>query len=385
MRVAVHAEQLLQPAPGGTGRYTAALLALLPAEQDCEVVPFVARHRAEDVRAAWASFGLDAAGVPAPVVLALPRPVLYEAWHRLGAPHPAWASSRIAGCDLVHAPSPAVPPRGRRPLVVTVHDAAFEVHPETYPARGLRFHRSGVAAAARRADLVVTVSETAAREVAERTPVPPGRIRVVPNGVDHTVAGPDEVAEVTARHGLDDRPYLLWVGTTEPRKNVGTLVAAVARLADRRGGAPRLVLVGPAGWLDRGLVADADRATLGDRLRLLGRVPERDLRALYAGAALFCFPSRHEGFGLPVLEAMVQGTPVVCADVPALREVTGGAARLVPATDVAAWAGVIADLLGRPEEAAALAAAGTTRAAGFSWSRTVAATRDVYAEVLART
>ena len=131
-------------------------------------------------------------------------------------------------------------------------------------------------------------------------------------------------------------------------------------------------------------VADADRDTLGDHLRPLGRVPEHDLRALYAGAVLFCFPSLHEGFGLPVLEAMVQGTPVACADVPALRELAGGAARLVPPTDAGAWADTIADLLDRPEEAAALAAVGTARAAEFSWSRTAAATLAVYAEALGR-
>lgn len=387
MRVAVHAEQLLQPVPGGTGRYTAALLALLPAQDPGDaVVPFVARHRPGEVAAAWRRAGLEPASAARAVVLPLPRPLLYEAWHRVGAPDPARGSGAVAGCDLVHAPSPAVPPRGRRPLVVTVHDAAFELFPEAYPARGRRFHRMGVAAAARRADLVIAVSAAAAEEIAERTPIPADRLRVVPNGVDHRVAGPAEVADALARHRLADAPYLLWVGTLEPRKNVGALVAAVARLVGQRPDLPhRLVLAGPTGWLEDGLVARADRAVLGDRLRLVGRVPDEDLRALYAGSDLFCLPSRHEGFGLPVLEAMVQGTPVVCADVPGLREVAGGAARLVAPTDVDGWAAAIADLIDRPAEAAALAAAGTARAGEFSWERTVSATRAVYAEALAAT
>jgi glycosyltransferase involved in cell wall biosynthesis len=383
VRIALNVEQLLQPVPGGTGRYVARLAALLPALcAGDEMVPFVAFHRAAQVAAAFERFGLGGPGVAAPVVLPWPRPLLYDVWHMLGVPSPAKHSPSLASCDLLHAPSPAVPPAGGRPLVVTLHDAAFELFPEAYTKRGLRFHRQGVAAAARRADLVITASRAAAAEIAAHTPIPAERLRVIPDGVDHIVASPQEVAEARAKHRLGDVPYVLWVGTLEPRKNVGTLVRAFARLS-RRGAVPhRLVLAGPEGWLTQGQVDDSDRALLGDRLRTVGQVPDWELRALYAGAELFCLPSLHEGFGLTVLEAMVQGTAVVCSDLPALREVASQGAEYVAPADLDAWAVVLGELLGDPSRRQRLAAAGRERAAEFGWEDCARATRAIYVEAL---
>jgi len=263
VRVAVNVEQLLYSSPGGTGRYTSRIVTLLPQLFEGDVVvPFVACHSARQVAAAYRSFGLDTAGVADPARLRIPRPVLYEAWHRLGRPRLDRRPARVAAADLVHAPFPAVPPRGRRPLVVTVHDAAYEVHPEAFPRRGRSFHRRGVEAAARRADLVITVSETAAEEIARFTPIPPERLRVVPNGVDHVIADQSEVASTLARYRLEDRPYVLWVGSLEPRKDVGTLVAAFARLCDEKDAPPhRLVLAGPPGWLGGGAVPFVTQST----------------------------------------------------------------------------------------------------------------------------
>jgi alpha-1,3-rhamnosyl/mannosyltransferase len=175
---------------------------------------------------------------------------------------------------------------------------------------------------------------------------------------------------------------VLWVGSLEPRKNLRTLVSAFARLpADLAD--VRLAVVGPTGWLGADLVDVADEQRLGDRLRWLGRVSDADLRALYTGARIFAFPSLHEGFGLPVLEAMVQATAVVCADIPPLREVSGGAARLVPAEDVDGWAAALAELLTDDGAIDQLVAAGLRRASQFSWESTVRATHDVYLEALA--
>ena len=180
-------------------------------------------------------------------------------------------------------------------------------------------------------------------------------------------------------------------GTLEPRKNVAVLLTAFARLLAARPDLPhRLVLAGSAGWRHEGLLPLREQAVLRerDRLRVLGPIPDDELRAVYAGAVLFAFPSRHEGFGLPVLEAMAQGTPVVCADIPALREVAGGAAVLVPPMDVEAWVTALGDLLEgaahHPSETTQpMAAAGRTRAAGFSWERCIASTHAVYADALA--
>jgi alpha-1,3-rhamnosyl/mannosyltransferase len=245
-----------------------------------------------------------------------------------------------------------------------------------------------LAAAARRADLVITVSRSAAAEIEAHSAISADRLRIVPKGVDHVVATPEETAAARTRLGLDGAPYLLWVGTLEPRKNVTTLVQAFARVVESgEAGDLRLVLAGPSGWLSRDLVPGPVLDRLGGpgpdgRVRLLGQLAEPQLRALYAGATLFVLPSRHEGFGLPVLEAMVQGTPVVCADIAALREVAGDAARFVAPDDVDGWAGALGRLIGDDAARRQLSEAGRTRAAQFSWEQTVRQTRAVYAEAL---
>jgi alpha-1,3-rhamnosyl/mannosyltransferase len=264
-----------------------------------------------------------------------------------------------------------------------VHDVAPLIYPEAFPRRGRWFHRPGIRAAARRADLVITVSRAAAEELAAWTAIPADRVRVVHTGVDATPAQPGEVATTVAGAGLAGAPYVLCVGSDEPRKGVGTLVSAFARLPPAQVDGARLALVGPSGWLERDLVDPSDARRLGDRLRRVGFVPDAELRALYAGALVFAFPSRHEGFGLPVLEAMAQGTPVVCADIPSLREVSGGAARLVAPGDAEAWAAALADVLTDTDARQGLADAGRRRVAAFSWERTVRRTRDVYSEALA--
>jgi len=144
----------------------------------------------------------------------------------------------------------------------------------------------------------------------------------------------------------------------------------------------RLVLAGPLGWRHQGLISDQDRAVLGDRLLVVGPVGDPDLRALYAGASLFAFPSTHEGFGLPVLEAMVQGAPVACSDIEALREVTGGAAVLVPADDPVRWAETVTEVVSDEGRAASLRAAGYERAKEFSWEKMARATHAVYEELV---
>lgn len=376
MRVALNVEQLLYRSPGGVGRYTAQLATLLPAGGGDEVVTFTARHPRAEVTAAMARFGVPG---PPPAILSLPRPVLYEVWHRFG-----WPSVDVGDVDVIHAPSVAVPPRRATPLVVTVHDAAAALFPETFPKRGLHFHRLGIAAAARRADLVITVSQAAAAEIVDHSAIGAERIRVVANGVDPVTLEPEAAAAARSRLGVADRPYVLWVGSLEPRKNVRTLVAAMALLARGLGngvpGRPRLVLAGYPGWLSDNLIDPADRAALGDDLVQLGVLADDDLWALYAGADLLGFPSRHEGFGYPVLEAMTQATPVVCSDIAVLREVGGPAARYVDPTDPAAWAEVIGGLLANRGELRAAGAEGQAWAANFGVAASMAGTRAVYAE-----
>ena len=364
VRVAVNVEQLLHEAPGGIGRYTAELVRLLPG-LGVDVTAFTARHSRADVDRALRAHALD--GVK-PVILPLPAAVLYDAWHVLGVAGPV---RRVAPIDLVHAPSPAVPPTARVPLVVTVHDAAPLVMPAAFTRRGVTFHRQGFAAAARRARLVIAVSEFSADEIATHTPIPRDRIRVVRNGVDLEPATEDGVGAARRAFAIDDRPYVFWAGTFQPRKNVRVLLDAFARLDP--GTVPhRLVLAGPPGWKaddDDSLAAQA----LGDRVRLLGPVGREHL---------FAFPSRHEGFGIPVVESMAQGTAVVCADIPALREVAGDAARFVRPDDVDGWADALRALLIDDAARSRLVAAGTERVGRYSWARCARETAAVYREAL---
>jgi glycosyltransferase involved in cell wall biosynthesis len=384
MRVALNLEQCFQRPPGGIGRYAAELARLLPEtastvdSRNVEVVPFVARHSDRDIEAVWGELGLAVR----PLVLRTPRRVLYELWNRWDRADPAAHnhSTALHDVDVVHAPSVAVPPRGRIPLVVTVHDAAPLLYPETYTRLGRRFHELGFAAANARADAIVAPTAAAADEVAAHTAIARERIRPIHHGVDHTIATEAQVEAVRLVFDLE-APYVLWVGTLEPRKNVSVLVDAFARAVDDADLPHDLVLAGPQGWLSESdAVAQRARA-LGRRVRFTGPLSPDELRALYRGADLFALPSRHEGFGLPALEAMAQGTAVVCSDLPVLREVTGGHARLVPPSDGDGWADALVALLRDDAARTALGEVGRVHSLGFTWARSCAQHVEVYASV----
>ena len=375
MRVAVNAEQLLYHSPGGIGRYTAQILSGMPRMfPEAEMAAFTARHPRRTVNAAMRAAGV----IEQATILGLSRPVLYEGWLRLGRPR----LPESLNADLVHAPSVAVPPHPRVPLVVTVHDVASELFPESFPRRGRRFHGLGLRAAERRADVVLTVSHSAAADIVEHTSIAPDRIRVVHNGIDPMLLDEERRARILRSLGLTNRRYVLWLGSFEPRKGVGTIIAAMAELRRRRSGSDVfLVLAGYEGWLEEGLVDPGDRAALGESLRQIGRVNEEELWALYGGAVLFAFPSRYEGFGLPVVEAMSQGTPVVASDIAAIREVAAGSARLVSPSAPEAWADTIEELLDDDNERKRMSDAGIERSRQLSLDATLRGIRAVYRDL----
>jgi glycosyltransferase involved in cell wall biosynthesis len=179
---------------------------------------------------------------------------------------------------------------------------------------------------------------------------------------------------------LDQRPYALFVGTLEPRKNVPLLLEAFALV--RRQLDVQLLVVGGRGWLDEPIFAAHARSGLGDAVRFLGNLGQDDLAALYSHAGAFVLPSLYEGFGLPVLEAMACGAPVICSNAGPLPEVAGDAAVLLSPLEPAEWAEAIVSVLTDPQVAVALRQKGFERAAAFSWTRTALATRDVYREAL---
>jgi glycosyltransferase involved in cell wall biosynthesis len=365
MRLNLVLEQLLSPVPGGTGRYAAEVGAALAATAPAggSVQGWTAWHR--DVAAARVP------GLPAPRRLPLPFRPLVLAWER-GVP------LRPPAGDVLHAPTLLAPPRGSTPLVVTVHDAVPWTHPETLTPRGVRWHRRMAERVAASADALVVPTHAVARDLA-RVLTLPQRVVVTGAGVGDALAVPADAAERRRRLGVPEGDYLLTVATLEPRKGLDVLLAALA--AGRRE-LPPLVVVGQAGW---GGVQPAQMAAqLGlaaEEVRTLGRVSDADLAAVLQGATVLVAPSRAEGFGLPALEAMAAGVPVVTSDAAALVEVGGGATVVTPVGDVPALADALAEVVGDPGARARMGEAGRLRAADFSWTRVARDLWDLYASV----
>ncbi|GAA4549072.1 glycosyltransferase family 4 protein [Amycolatopsis samaneae] len=340
-RLVVLAEQLLAPVPGGTGRYTAELMLALArtAPPGWTVSSVVARHH--DVEAAVVE------GVEGPRVLRVPPRVLVAAW-QLGL---TW----WPGGDAVHAPTPLAPPRvpAGKTLTVTVHDTVPWTHPETLTSRGVSWHRSMISRAARRATGLVVPTRAVADELAVLIDVAVP-VKVIPHGV-RIPAGEAEVE-------LPER-YVLAVGTIEPRKGIDVLIEAVAGIEG-----VSLVVAGQQGWggVDPVRLAK-DHGLPEDRFRLLGRVSDAELATVLRGAEALAVPSLTEGFGLPLLEAMAAGVPVVHTDVPALAEVAGGAGLMVPRGDVDALTLGLREVLGSARRAAELSTRGKERARAFTW------------------
>jgi glycosyltransferase involved in cell wall biosynthesis len=282
-------------------------------------------------------------------------------------------AARDARVDLLHAIY-FLPVLAGRPSVVTIHDISFERHPEFFSRRSRLRDHFLVRDAARRADRIITVSETSRRDLIELWGVPGDRVIAIHNGVDEIFGpGPDAPEE-----GSLDPLRVLAVGTLQPRKNLGRLLDAVAIVArDRR---VLLRVVGPDGYQ-----AQAIRSRLGGRaeVEVLGYVDRAALAGEYRRAHLLAYPSLYEGFGLPVVEAMASGTPVVTTTGGSLPEVAGGAALLVDPLDVSAIAAAIERVANDGELRAQLRSRGLARARTFSWAKAARRHVETYASVLA--
>jgi glycosyltransferase involved in cell wall biosynthesis len=291
---------------------------------------------------------------------------------------------RRLGADVVHFTNGMMPIASSIPTVVTIHDMSLTLYPRYHPPRRVLLNRPLVNLAARRADAIITVSESARRDIVRLYGVAPSRVHVVHEAAaPHftRVVDPGRLQRVRTDYGLNDR-FILYVGTIEPRKNLPMLIEAFAR-RKRSGNLPhQLVCAGPYGWLCADVERLIDRLHLRDQIRFTGYVSFDDLPALYSMAEIFVFPSVYEGFGLPVIEAMACGTPVITADVPALTEVAGGAAVHVASLDVEALGDALVALAGDRERRADLSARGLERARAFSWRRAALETLAVYRQVV---
>jgi glycosyltransferase involved in cell wall biosynthesis len=291
-----------------------------------------------------------------------------------------------AQATLYHSPYYLMPYRPGVPTLLTCYDMLPLLFPEYYTSWQRIVYRLTHLLALRAAAVVLAISEATKADMVRCLGVSPERVIVTP-----LAAGPhfqpQDTAIITAvrqKYRLPE-PYILYVGSNKPHKNLPRLVRAFAQFAIANHPS-KIALVIAGHWDDRYPEAKkvAEERNLQDRVRFAGPVAEADLPALYSGAILFIFPSRYEGFGLPVLEAMACGLPVACANESSLPEVAGQAALLFQPDDTQAISAAIADLLGNPERRRALARRGLDRAAEFSWQRTAVLTLEVYQMMLSK-
>lgn len=370
IRVALTVEQLWQPVPGGSGTYIRSLAAALAPRDDVSLVGVRAHPQRQDRPDETLAIEV--------VASRLPRRVLYEAWGRLrqpALPRSLAMRQHHVGYDVVHATTWAIPPRSA-PLVVTVHDVAFLRSPEHFTRRGVAFFERALETVRREADLVVVPSEVT-RADCVGAGIEADRLRVVHHGTHPWSVSSAEVGDFRREHGIE-RDFVLWCGTFEPRKNVASVLGAFERLLARDSDLD-LVLVGPSGW--GGTSEEVRRAVAAlpqARVHLLGRLDDADLQRAYAAASVFCFPSLWEGFGMPVLEAMNHGTPVVTSQGTSMAEVSGDGALLVDPLDVEAIASSLLRATG--PDASSLAAAARANSAVYTWEASAQAHVEIYQE-----
>jgi glycosyltransferase involved in cell wall biosynthesis len=353
VRVAYTLEQCWHAVPGGTAVAALRVAEAMGAHDDIRLIGVAGRHR-HIPHEPWTPT-IPIAHLP------LAGAWLYESWLRLGWPKVERATDPV---DVAHATG-LIPCATRARLVVTLHDLAFLHEPKHFTKHGVRLFRDSLAHIRRRADLVLCSSQ-ATMDDCFFAGIDADRLRLVPLGVDIDPADQPAIDAARAAYDLPER-YLLFVGTVEPRKNLRGLTAAISLLEDEL----PLIVVGAEGWGDIGIEPGPD-------VRFLGFVPPEHLSALYAGAEVFCYPSEREGYGLPVLEAMAQGVPVVTSAGTATEETAGNAAVLVEPKDPEDIARGITEAMGRRAE---LSAKGIARAHKRSWKLTAGLTADAYREL----
>ncbi|TFC72417.1 glycosyltransferase family 1 protein [Cryobacterium sp. TMS1-20-1] len=356
-------EQMLSPVPGGIGRYTEEITRQLiaTAPDDCSVEGVVCASTPEK----YASVLERLPGLASLFKTTLPRRELAAAW-QLGL-------TSLPGGGMVHAPSLLAPLRrhdratDQNQVAVTIHDVVPWTHPETLTPHGVTWHKAMAKRARKHADAIIVPTHAVARALSEIIDFG-DRIRVIGGAVSSELRLPLNADERAAELQLPSE-FILTVGTLEPRKGLTALITGLGLP-----GAPDLplLIVGPQGWGELDVAAVADEAGLAEgRVRALGFVSDSDLALILSRASVFVYPSQAEGFGLPLLEAMSFGTPVVHSDAPALVEVAGEAGQIVALNDAAGYperlAAAVARAVNDRELRAALRLRGLDRAKAYSW------------------
>jgi len=308
-----------------------------------------------------------------------PVNALRRRWWTIGLP----LYVRRNNLSLFHGTNYNLPLWQRCPTVVTIHDLSLLLHSDTHQEHLVRRARMRLPTMTRIATRIITDSESVKREISAHLGVEPAKVTAVPLAPRRAFHPADELQARAARRrlGVED-DFILFVGTVEPRKNLITLVRAFDELLRTTDLQPQLVIAGPKGWLTEGLFANAEWATRIDHILFTGYLPDEDLRALYSSCHVSVYPSVYEGFGLPPLEAMACGAPVITSRIPVIMETVGTNARLIDPSDVRELTSALVELLTDSDARAHFSAAGLQRAAEFTWERTAQMTLEVYREAL---
>ena len=359
IKVAYLIEQCWHRVPGGT-----AVVAVNLAEEICrlegiDLIGIAANHNKNPKKPIPESMKI--------VKSKFPRQILYEMWNKLNIPK---AENLVESVDLVHASGGAVPPTDL-PLVATVHDLSWREQKDWFPPRGRRFAETWLDKT-RKAERIICPSKTTLKDLV-KAGFDEERIRIVPLGVKTRNVDKQQVEDLLEVNSINT-PFVLWVGTVEPRKNIPALLQAMQQIPEIP-----VVLVGPKGW-------ESDLqpliAPMGDRVKIIGEVDEVTKHTWYKAASVFCFPSLMEGFGLPVAEAMSHGTPVVTSSTTATAEVAGDSTLLIDPKSADAIAEAIMEILNKSELAEQLSEKGLERAKKMTWEDAALATADIYREVV---
>lgn len=280
--------------------------------------------------------------------------------------------------DVVHSPHYTMPVLASCARVVTFHDMTFMLHPEAHLLYKLLFFRTMIPISARSADALIAISQNTQKDILNLFPARSNRLFTIPYGIVPIFQPMPRSAQINALRKYDlPEPFVLYVGNLEPRKNLPSLLRAFATLV-KRGLPHSLVLVGSRGWMDDDIFSTLRDLNVGHRVFMPGYVPQEELPALYSAASLFVYASRYEGFGLPILEAMACGVPVITSNVASMPEIAGDAGMLIDPNNETELSEAMARILNDSELRAKMSRDGIERARQFSWERAARETLRVY-------
>jgi glycosyltransferase involved in cell wall biosynthesis len=372
-RIAIDA-QVLRPAMSGVERSIHSLLPeLAQAADNHDVIVFYPRCLPPPTKSS------ERFNYARPLIPNAPRP-LRILWQQMALP----LQLRLRGIDMLHAPAYTAPLLTRVPTVLTIYDTIALSHPELCKWTNALHYRLFMPRAARRAARVIVPSEATKRDVVRLLGVSEERIRVIPLGVSghfRPIDNADELRHMRQTYGLPE-DYILYLGNLEPKKNLPALLTAFAQARNHGHLTQKLAIAGQKSWHAEAIHETLHAHGLEESVIFLGPVPEAHLPALYSGASVFVFPSITEGFGLPPIEAMACGTPVITTQAGALPEVAGKAALVLPVADVDALRIAMVKITTNHFLRTRLRELGLKRAAQYSWKETARKTVAVYEEVL---